>query len=242
VKYRRADATSTAALISEVVSHALLQRLGIRTLEAVLVSVHPGFARACVVQGLTDYEIEAGLHFGTVFRPDVQPAAPETWTWEQLARPSNLITIWVADSWLMNLDRAVYGNILLEQAAVGAWNLIAADQTDCFLGAGALADGSCFGRSRSHGAAPYLPLLEYAFVTLGVTALQEALLRVRETVPYLPDATARVPLEWWRQAGVSSETVIACLSERASRIDQIVELAKWEGLSRATEGGRELGL
>ena len=119
VKYRRPDPQSAAALISEVVCHALLQRLGIRTLSALLVDVTAAFARASMRQGLVEYEIEAGLHFGTIFRPDVAPAAPETWAWELLADPAELIAIWVADSWLMNLDRGVYGNLLLERAASG---------------------------------------------------------------------------------------------------------------------------
>lgn len=242
VKYRRPDAASAAALISEVVCHALLRRLGIRTLSAVLVDAAPAFIRASRRQGMLEYEVAAGLHFGTLFRPDVAPAAPETWAWDLLADPAELIAIWAADSWLMNLDRGVYGNLLLEREASGTRHLIAADQSDCFLGAGALADSSFLERSRHHGAAPYLPLLEPALVTLGPAPLQAMVQRIQDVVSEIPAAVDQVPEEWWPPAGVSEQALIDCLSERAHRLDRIVQLWKWEGLSRATEGGRLLGL
>jgi hypothetical protein len=138
VKYRRPEPASAAALISEVVCQALLARLGIRTLSAVLVEAPPGFLRASQRRGLLEYEVEAGLHFGTRFRPDVDALLPGDWQpsfWGELAEPGELVAIWAADSWLMNLDRGVYGNLLRERDAQGKWHLIAADQSDCFLGA-----------------------------------------------------------------------------------------------------------
>jgi hypothetical protein len=245
VKYRRPGGPSAAALISEVVCHSLLRLLGIRTLSAVLVEVTSRFARDCMAQGLVEYEIEAGSHFGTVFRPDVDALQPELWQpsfWEELAEPEELVAIWAADSWLMNLDRGVNGNLLRDQDQHGKWHLIAADQSDCFLGAGALADGSCFDRSPQHGPAEYLPLLELTLLTLGVDPLQAMVERIRAAVPSLPAAVALVPEAWWRQAAVPPQAVIDCLSERAHHIDQIVELTKWEGVVHATEGGRLLGL
>jgi hypothetical protein len=231
VKYRRPEAASAAALISEVVCQALLQRLGIRTLSAVLVEATPGFLRVSRRRGLLEYEVEAGLHFGTRFRPDVDPLFPGDWQpsfWGELAEPEELIAIWAADSWLMNLDRGVYGNLLRQRAAQGKWHLIAADQSDCFLGAGSLADGSCFDRARQHGPAEYLPLLELTFLTLGAAPLRAVV--------------AGVPAAWWEQAGVAPQVVVDGLSERAQRIDEIVELTKWEGVASVTEGGRVLGL
>jgi hypothetical protein len=245
VKYHRSEPVGAAALISEVVSHALLQRLQIPTLSAALVQVSPALARLYAEQQRVEYPVAAGLHFGTLYRPDVEPADPKSWTpafWDDLADPAELVAIWAADSWLMNLDRIVQGNILLEVDPQGKAHLIAADQSDCFLGAGALADGSCFGRSRGHGAAPYLPLLELTFLQLGVAPLRQVVERIRGVGEIVPEATARVPEEWWRQANGSPQTIIDCLAERASRIDRIVELEKWEGITGATQGGRRLNL
>jgi hypothetical protein len=142
----------------------------------------------------------------------------------------------------MNLDRGVYGNLLRERDAPGKWHLIAADQSDCFLGAGALADGSCFERSRQHGPAEYLPLLELTFLTLGAAPLRAMVERVRGTAPDLPAMVAGVPAAWWEQAGVAPQAVVDCMSERARRIDEIVELTKWEGVASVSQGGRVLGL
>jgi hypothetical protein len=141
----------------------------------------------------------------------------------------------------MNLDRAVYGNMVLEPAEGGRWHLLAADQSDCFLGASALADGSCFERSGGHGAAPYLPLLEPAILRWGAEPLRRIAQRIEDAVAMLPAAAAAVPEAWWREGDVSPEAVIGCLVERAHRIEAIVQLERWEGLANATEGGFLLG-
>lgn len=114
VKYRRRGPIGAAALISEVVSHALLGRLQLRTLSAALVQVNATVARYYAARKLVDYEVLRGEHFGTVYRPDLEPADPRTWIpvfWERLADPAELVALWAADSWLMNLDRTVSGNI-----------------------------------------------------------------------------------------------------------------------------------
>jgi hypothetical protein len=209
------------------------------------VSVAPSLALSYAQDEAMGYEITTGLHFGTVHRPDVLPADPETWEpqfWEQLADPKELIDIWAADCWLMNLDRGVYGNLLLEPGRQGKWHLIAADQSDCFLGAGALADGSCFTRSRTHGPVDYLPLLELTFLNLGCAPLRQMVSRIKGAVTAVSQAAVNVPDEWWRQAYMSREAVVDCLCERVNRIRQIVETDKWEGAANATQGGRLLGL
>jgi hypothetical protein len=177
-KYRRPDPESAAALISEVVCYTLLRAMRVRTLEAALVSVSPALALSYTRDDSVNYEILPGLHFGTVYRHDFQPADPELWDqgfWEQLADPAELIQIWAADCWLMNLDREVFGNVLLDPGKIGKWHLVPADQSDCFLGAGVFANGCCFERSPTHGPADYLPLLERAFLELGCSPLYQVL-------------------------------------------------------------------
>jgi hypothetical protein len=242
VKYRRRDnPVSAAALISEVVSHRILQALQVRTFEAARVRVSAAMARHYARDATIGYQIPAGDHFGTVYRPDVvfaDPGRGAAFSWEILADPTELIGIWLADSWLMNLDRAVYGNLVLEPGPPGQWHLIAADQSDCFLGASALADGSYFQRSRQHGPAAYLPLLERAFSEGGVQTLREIVERVEQTAAtVIGEAVARVPDTWWREARITSGAVVQCLQERAQRIRNIVQIEHWEGLSGAIRGG-----
>ena len=245
VKFRRTgDPASAAASISEVVCHVLLNALGVRTFAAAFVRVSVSMARRYARHPDVGYSIPAGLHFGTVYRPDVifvDPLRAAPLSWDVLADPSELIAIWAADSWLMNLDRAVYGNLILEPGAAGKWHLLAADQSDCFLGAGALADGSCFERASGHGAAAYLPLLEQAFLQVGVVPLRAIARRIAGTGEMLATAVARVPEEWWQEAKIAPQAVADCLAERAGRIDAIVQLEHWEELTRATEGGHLLG-
>jgi len=58
----------------------------------------------------------------------------------------------------------------------------------------------------------------------------------------LPQAVSLVPEDWWRQANVVPQAVVDCLAERAGRIEQIVELEKWEGIADVIRGGRPLDL
>jgi hypothetical protein len=244
VKFRRGDPTSAAASISEVVSHALLQALGIRTFEAALVRVSRAMARRLSADPAVGYPIVPGLHFGTRYRPDVifvDPLRAAPFSWELLADPAELVSIWAADSWLMNLDRAVYGNLVLEPGPEGQWHLLAADQSDCFLGASALADGSCFERSAGHGAAAFLPLLERAFLKQGIAPLQAIVQRIQGMEELLTAAVVRVPALWWQEARIEPQAVVDCLAARAAQIDEIVQLERWEGLTHATEGGHLLG-
>lgn len=248
VKYRRLNnPASNAAAISEVVSHALLKMIGLRTLDAALVEISPELAVAYARSGLLDRAIDGGLHFGTRFRSDFVPVdfapIPSVPTWEQMARPEELIAIWAADTWLMNLDREVFGNILMEPEGNGSvWHLIPADQSDCFLGAGSLADGSYQARSLTRGPAPYLPMLERALYEKGPEPLQRMVRQIGEAKGRITEATALVPQDWWDKSGVKPGELTNCLHQRADRIHTLVELAKWKGIPHGPDGDITLDL
>jgi hypothetical protein len=46
---------------------------------------------------------------------------------------------------------------------------------------------------------------------------------------------------WWQKAHGEPQVLVDCLAARARRMDEIVQLEQWEGLTRATEGGYLLG-
>ncbi len=232
VKYRR-DPLSAAAAISEVVSHALLKMIGLRTLDVVLVQISPELSQAYRQSGVLDYAIHDGLHFGTRLRLDFMPG-PVT-RWEFLARPEELISIWAADCWLMNLDRSVYGNVLLEPDN-GFWHLIPSDQSDCFLGASSLADSSYLSRSRTYSSAPSLPMLERALLEKGPAPLQRMISLIRNASDRVPEAISRVPSHWWSSAGITPNALEACLRERADRISVLVQIDKWKSMPYGTHG------
>ena len=232
VKYRR-DPTSTAAAISEVISHALLKMLGLRTLDAVLVEVSPHLSQSYRQSGILDYAIDDGLNFATRLRLDFMPGP--IMDWDFLARPEELIFIWAADCWLMNLDRSVYGNILLEQDN-RKWHLIPADQSDCLLGSSSFSDGSYASRSRFYSSAPHLPMLERALLEKGPAPLQKIIGLIHDASNRIPEAVARVPSAWWSRAGTTPHALEACLRERASRIAVLVQLDKWKNMPYGTDG------
>jgi len=73
----------------------------------------------------------------------VTTSEPSTWIMLKMGRPSvtmislipaRLLHLWVLDTWFNNIDRELHGNTLLEVAR-GQFDLIAADQSDCFCGA-----------------------------------------------------------------------------------------------------------
>jgi hypothetical protein len=238
------DQTSAAALISEVVCHGILRTLGIATLEASLVFVSAAFKRSYHQGSSLGYVVLGDLHFGTVLRETFQPADLKTWDSgfrELLVDVSELIRIWAADCWIMNIDRDVFGNILLAPGKGGAWHIVAADQSDCFLGSGRLSDGSCFEQSAKQGPVSYLPKLKGILMDEGCAALREMVNRIRQAKTIVPEVVKLVPDAWWGFAGVSPKSVIECLLERAERIHVILQIDFWEGARNVT-GGRLLGI
>ena len=243
LKYRR-GAAGTAAAISEVVCHCLLRALGVDTLEAALIRVGSRMALSYAQASGIGYAVCQGLHFGTKLIPDPMPGPPEEAVWGLLLDSAELIRIWAADCWLMNLDRAVYGNILMAADLQGRLRLLAADQSDCFLGSGALADGSCFLRSANFGPAPYVPLLELerSIFEHGPGPLEDMAQRIRGAVGSLQQAVNAVPEEWWVDVCASPQDVVRCLAQRANRIHVILEIDKWREMSDATRGGYQFRL
>jgi hypothetical protein len=157
VKFRQGKA-GTGALTSEVVCGWLLKAGSVPVLDGRLVHASDRFAASCKTKAEIPYPIEAGLHFGTVWRPDLQAGPPLRI--EDLASPQELVDLWVFDSWFCTTDRSVYGNILLSHAGGGKYHLVAADQSDGFGGARRLADGSW--KKYWDEACPRAPPLSYA--------------------------------------------------------------------------------
>ena len=157
VKFRQGK-IGAAALISEVLCGGLLAAGGVPALDGRLVAVSPHFAASCATKTEIPYVIQAGLHFGTVLRPDVENGPP--FRIDDLADPQELVDLWAFDSWLCNIDRELEGNILLALSPDGRFRLVAADQSDCLGGSGRFADGSwitVMANAQSRGNASVLP-------------------------------------------------------------------------------------
>lgn len=233
VKYRRGEAASAAACISEVVCYFLLRELGIRTLDAALARVSPEMARSYHKTENLGYNVDIGVHFCTLFREDSESGPPPLW--EILADPEELIAIWVADCWLMNLDRATEGNTRLVLGAGGRFHLLAADQSDCFLGSVSFADGSCFDRSKDFYSAPFPDkndFVQRTVLDIGCERLHTTIQAISQVKSRLAGVMQLVPAGWWRQANIAPDAVVGCLTERADRMKTIVDIGRWEELRR----------
>jgi len=238
VKFRQGK-VGTAALISEILSGSLLQAGGLSVLEGRLVSVSSRFAASCATKTEIPYAIEAGLHFGTLLRFDVENGPPLRI--DHLAEPQELVDLWAFDSWLCNIDRELEGNTLLTLAPDGRFHLIAADQSDCLGGSGRFADGSWSKVIASPAPAPTLPFCQRAiFDSGGAPAISRSVAKVQEAASQLGAAIAAVPDVWWRETGIDPARVQAELETRSRRIPDILNIRQWENLLNDIQGGHLL--
>lgn len=216
----------TAALISEVVCTELIARGGVETLDTRIVRVSDNFAVSCTSKPDIPYEVSRGCHFGTVLRDDVEAGPPMSY--DDLAEPKDLVTLWAFDTWLGIIDRGNQGNILLSPTSRGRFRIIAADQSDCFFGASTFAGdfaGVMGGNGR--GEAPTL-LTNAIFNNGGKRMVEQAVETVCGAVQYLGDAFDNVPAEWWVASGVSRQEVERTLVNRARRLEEILKPSDWE--------------
>jgi hypothetical protein len=237
VKFRRGP-VGTAALISEVVCGHLLEEGGLRVLDRRLVEVSDGLARAFNVNPDRPYEIEPGLHFGTVLRSDVVDGPPLELA--ELADPQELLDVWAFDTLFCTTDRAVTGNLLLEHDAAGKAHLIPADQSDGFGGAGRFADGTWRNVLDGHAAAATVPFYQAAILQLKARGLEQAIDKVRRAAAHVEEALAQVPPSWWAQAGIDPQEVRDRLGHRSRRLSEFLNLPLRQGLGDDIRGAHLL--
>lgn len=211
-----------AALISEVICTRLIAAGGLNVLDGRFVMAGPAFATA--------NQIEEGRYYGTVRRFDVVDGPPEKL--DVLADPREIVDLWAFDSWLATIDRNTYGNILLERADAEHFRVIAADQSDCFGGAGALASGRWQAALAKNSPAESVAFLQQAIFQCGrLLALTAAIERVEQAAQQLDQAFDLVPQEWWKRAGIPRPHEIRdALAARARRLRDILRVGQWEEL------------
>lgn len=238
VKYRQGK-EGTAALISEVLCNKLLRAGGVLVLDARLVHVSPEFAASYVTKTEIPYTINVGLHFGTVLRGDVGDGPPPSIN--TVADPRDILDIWAFDSWLCNTDRNTHGNLLLALDRSGKFRLIAADQSDCFGGAGRLADGGWQTRLAGSNRAETVDFWDAAILQAGgASALRDSVEKVRRAWGVIDEAIGAVPPGWWNCASVDASLIKRALDDRLRRLPDILNIEQWEGLNNEFRQGRLL--
>lgn len=221
-----------AALISEVICTKLIAAGGLSVLDGRFVLASPAFAAA--------NGIEYGRYYATVRRFDVAAGPPEKL--DVLADPREIVDLWALDSWLATTDRNTYGNILLEREDAEHFRVIAADQSDCFGGAGSLASGRWQAVLAKDSPAESVSFLQQAIYQCGrIFALSAAIERVERAAEQLDAAFGLVPQEWWKRAGISRPHEIRdALAARVHRLHDILRVGQWEGLDNDDFRGAHL--
>ncbi len=225
VKYAR-EGEGCACAVSELVCTQLLSELGIQTLSPFIVEVSTGFAASCNFKSDFPYKISAGPHFGTLLETDVANGPPIAI--HDLLEPFDLVLLWVADTWLGNIDRENHGNTLLKLAGGGKYQMIAADQSDCLCGTSQFCGGGYREALRRSGPAPAPKLLPASiYLNGGETGLVNAIERVKEATANIASILPTVPKTWWDKSGIQPQQLTDALCARSDRLTEIINPAMW---------------
>ena len=225
VKYAR-EAEGCACTISELICTQLLLELGIQTLNPFIIEVSAGFAGSCNLKSDFPYKISPGPHFGTEHDPNVENGPPVAI--DDLAEPFDIVLLWVADTWMGNIDREKYGNILLKPAGSGRFQVIAADQSDCFCGTAQFCGAGFPEVFVNSGRASAPPLLAAAiYQTGGTTGLAEAIRKVQQIRTAIPSVFPTVPPKWWSESKIDQKRLANALYVRSERLTEIINPGAW---------------
>jgi len=167
------------------------------------------------------YDIIPGEHFGTLNRSDVEAGPPPDYSY--LADPSQIIRLWVFDTWVNDIDRERDGNILLTAAGSGKFGVVAADQSDCFCGAGTFCSADFQGRMLKTKHAPsvtFLPTI--IFHNGGPAAIRKTIREVGDCLKHIPSALSLVPQPWWDTSKIDPRQIENVLISRARRLEDIL--------------------
>jgi hypothetical protein len=217
--------SGAAAMISEVVCRRLFEAAGILVLDAVIVDASESFARSWNEMGRR-FRIEPGEYFGTLFLEDVLPGpALEA---DDLDDLRDIVLIWAMDALVGNLDRNVWGNMLLKPIVrSGKLQLIAADQSDCFCGSGVFADGSWRTRMEQQRAIGPKLLIEAIGATGGQAGILRAIELTAQALNAIGSACEQVPPAWWEKASINPDEIEGVLRNRLRALPNLLDIERW---------------
>ncbi|MDR3798810.1 MAG: hypothetical protein P4K93_11680 [Terracidiphilus sp.] len=226
VKYARGN-EGCACAISELVCTQMLSKLGILTLNPFIINVSPGFAASCNFKSDFPYKISPGDHFGTLLETNVENGPPIALI--DLMRPFDIVLLWVADTWIGNIDREREGNTLLRLVGTGKYDVIASDQSDCFCGTSRFCSGDFRSTFSKKGSASAPAMLPAAIASAGGrTALTNAISRVQQLLNEIPGILSTVPEPWWHESAIQPADVARALRARSDQLAGIIRPEIWE--------------
>lgn len=212
-------------MISEIVCRGLFEAAGILVLDAAIVEASERFARSWNEMGLPS-QIEPGEYFGTLYLDDVLTELPSEA--DRLGDLHHVVLVWVMDALVCNLDRNLWGNLLVRPMGRSEkLRLIAADQSDCFCGSGVFADGSWRTRMEKQPAIGPKLLIEAIAATGGQAGILKAIEVTVQALRAIGSAFDQVPSIWWKKASIHPEEIEEVLQNRLRALPNLLDVEKW---------------
>ncbi len=237
------DQRSTAVSVAESVSHALLLANGFRMAEAFCVVVGRQFARDLTVQYDFREPVKPGRHWGTrLMRHGVQEVEFTAALVSDLADPSALFRLYLADVILGNPDRRTHGNVLLAHSASDSrrFDLIPIDQSEAFLSPSILIDPR---RLRAHfNSARAQPLdgMESVLLDSGPSVVETCFTDAKRLKDSLGDCLAACHEEWFERASVDPAELEGFLEHRLDTLETLARKEHWLGVASVDTGGQHV--
>lgn len=235
---------AAAACISELTTTQTLRHVRhVKTLESVIVRSSDSIYEAAT-GSYPDPIDNIGLHFGTVWRDDVDNGPAFV---SDRVDFGSLFTLYVYDVWLRNLDRRTTGNTLLFPFA-GATAVIASDNSDCFGGCETFIRGAeAITRASSSaevalqredgGAVPWNEFLNGIQIPWRILRAQ-AIDDCRAMVPAIEPSLRLCPPAWSKAAGFDPSFLTSLQHSRARDLPKLLEnLDVFSPDASATRGG-----
>ena len=237
------DPQSGAVSIAESVSHALLLALGFRMAEPFCVIVGDEFAHDLTVQYGFENPVRSGRHWGTrLMRHRVQEVKFNADLIGELADPSALFRLYLADVVLGNPDRLTYGNVLLARSASvsGKFDLIPIDQSDAFLHPSTMIDSQRLRARRDEAGAKPLDGMESVLLDGGPSLVETCFAEAKALKAGIGDGLRACHDEWLNRAGVDPAALEGFLEHRVNTLESLARKEHWLGVASLNPGGQHV--
>lgn len=221
-----------AAMISEIVCRHLLASVGVAVLDALIIHASETFARSWNDTPAMPFRIVPGVYFGTRYRGDAIPiGAPAPVPLNQIYDLQQIIDLWVSDTLVGNIDRTVFGNVLMVPRAKSKFIFIAADQSDCFCGSVPFSDGTWRAQLRVRPRSECIFIPDAVGLGGGARVVRESIERTRIALTRIRASFEDVPQAWWEAAQIEPNSIEQELWRRHESLPEILRLREWGDLN-----------
>ena len=235
------DEESTAVCVAEAVSHALLVAHGFRVAEPFSVIVEEKFARDLTAQYGFEKRVRSGRHWGTrLMVHGVQEIEFTADLVDDLADPSDLFRLYLADVILGNPDRRTHGNVLLARSDSHAprFDLIPIDQSDSFFHPSAMIQPgrfrNCFGEPKGQ----MLDGMERVLMERGPSLVEACFAEAKGLRDRVGDFVGACPDEWIDRAGADPTSLEEFLGHRIDTLETLARKDHWLEVASIDPGGQ----